>query len=122
MWEQVVDVNNEGIIDVGDYDDVYTGFPLFLHGRYYFATDRWSPYVGANVGLYFTSKKAYLNRVWEGYEVDDATNLRTSAFVDFNFGFNHRLGDDAQNELSIYAGLKLMNARCVYVAALPSYD
>lgn len=27
--------------------------PLYFHGRYYFATNRWSPYVGASLGFYF---------------------------------------------------------------------
>lgn len=116
----------EGFVEMADdffqMEDVYIAMPLYLHGRYYLATNRWSPYVGISAGFYFASKRAYLNDSWEGYEVEGDNPLFTSAFADLNVGFNHRLGADAKHELSIYAGLKLISRRCVNVSVLPRYD
>lgn len=124
-----VESNQDGMIcmlDDGDEfyinNEIDVAMPLYLHGRYYFATDRWSPYMGASAGIYFASKRAYLNNNWEGYEVTGDDPSFTSLFVDFNFGLNHRLGAEARNELSLYAGLKLMKQRYVVVAVLPQYD
>lgn len=117
-----VERNGEGMIELHGYDDIYVAMPLYLHGRYYFATDRWSPYMGASAGIYFASKRAYLNNNWEGYEVTGNDPSFTSLFVDFNFGLNHRLGAEARNELSLCAGLKLMAQRNVRVDVLPRYD
>lgn len=117
-----IEFAEEGFIEFMDGDDIPVATPIYLHGRYYFATGRWSPYVGASAGIYFASKRSYLNNYWEGYEVEGSNPPFTSVFADFNVGFNHRLGADAKNELSIYAGLKLISQRCVYVAVLPSYD
>ena len=113
---------DEGFVEIIEHEDISVAVPIYLHGRYYFATHRWSPYVGISAGIYFASKQAYLNNYWEGYEVEGSNPPFTSAFADLNVGLNHRLGADAKNELSIYAGLKFIRQRCVHVWSIPSYD
>lgn len=120
-----IESSEDGFVEMcayGDYEDATVAMPLYLHGRYYFATNRWSPYVGVSAGIYFASKQAYLNNYWEGYEVEGSSPPFTSAFADLNVGLNHRLSADAKRELSIYAGLKFIRQRNVYVAVLLKYD
>lgn len=111
-----------------DYEIAYDGnpksaFSLYLHGRYFFSTNEWAPYVGVSAGANL-AKKSKINKIT--YAVDENGNKTweiidrrhhkdvssSSVYIDLNVGLNHRLASNLNNELSIYAGLKFWGKPC----------
>ena len=96
------------------YNEPKAAVPLYLHGRYYFSTKEWSPYIGASLGAYLARKTIVKEDIynfledgtqgsWAGYK-EVGTKPSSSLFADLNIGLNHRL--NATQDLSLYAGVK----------------
>ena len=109
----------------GTYHNLYSvenphaALALYLHGRYFFSTDEWAPYVGASAGAYLAKKSDIYKELygtddlgeldWFNYlgsEFETSANS-SSLYFDVNVGLNHRLSNNYNTELSVYAGLKL---------------
>lgn len=95
--------------------------PLYLHGRYYFSTREWSPYIGLSTGVYIAkdseievcsyNRDEYGN--WYGDPKTAYFRLKNGGvFADINIGLNHRFS--ATSDIAFYFGAKVWGK--------PSYD
>ena len=113
-------VNNSMETDIYRTGRPKGAVPIYLHGRYYFSTKEWAPYVGLSAGLYLA----------KGYELEVCTEYRDEedntdrdwnlfemkrtggAYADVNIGLNHRI--TATTDFAVYFGAKLWG--------MPSYE
>lgn len=95
--------------------------PLYLHGRYYFSTREWSPYIGLSTGVYIAKDSeievcSYNRDMYGNWYGDPKTayfRLKNGGvFADINIGLNHRFS--ATSDIAFYFGAK--------VWGMPSYE
>lgn len=114
---------DDGVVHHGysgvSIDAPKVAIPLYFHGRFFFSTNEWAPYVGVSAGAYLAKKSdIYVNKYgvdeygttnWHDYLGREfiTTGKSSSLFADLNIGLNHRLLNNLNNEWSVYAGLKL---------------
>lgn len=116
----------------GTYENLYSvpfaphgAVALYLHGRYFFSTDVWAPYVGASAGGYLSKKSEIYKEIyavdewgnnnWQWIDSQFVTKVPASSlFIDLNVGLNHRMSTNYNIEWSIYAGLKLWSMPYYY--------